>query len=62
MATFRGHHGESNEKVSKANAEGRLLRDNVYGEIDEDAERRDFTVNALLRYQRLLDPQLRRRQ
>lgn len=47
VATFRGHHGESNEKVSKANSEGRLLRDNVYGEIDEDAERRDFTVNAL---------------
>ncbi|NMH65869.1 polynucleotide adenylyltransferase PcnB [Shewanella salipaludis] len=47
VATFRGHHGESNEKISKLNAEGRLLRDNVYGEIDEDAERRDFTVNAL---------------
>ncbi|QXN27000.1 polynucleotide adenylyltransferase PcnB [Shewanella sp. FJAT-51649] len=47
VATFRGHHGDSNEKISKANAEGRLLRDNVYGEIDEDAERRDFTVNAL---------------
>ncbi len=47
VATFRGHHGESNEKISKANAEGRLLRDNVYGDIDEDAERRDFTVNAL---------------
>lgn len=29
VATFRGHHGESNEKISKANAEGRLLRDNV---------------------------------
>lgn len=24
-----------------------MLRDNVYGEIDEDAERRDFTINAL---------------
>jgi poly(A) polymerase len=47
VATFRGHHGESNDKISKANAEGRLLRDNVFGEIDEDAERRDFTVNAL---------------
>lgn len=47
VATFRGHHSGSNEKVSKANAEGRLLRDNVYGDIDEDAERRDFTVNAL---------------
>lgn len=47
VATFRGHHSETNEKVSKSNAEGRLLRDNVYGEIDEDAERRDFTINAL---------------
>ncbi len=24
-----------------------LLRDNVYGTIEEDAERRDFTINAL---------------
>ncbi|QSX39144.1 polynucleotide adenylyltransferase PcnB [Shewanella sedimentimangrovi] len=48
VATFRGHHGEEDgDKISKANAEGRLLRDNVYGDIDEDAERRDFTVNAL---------------
>ena len=38
---------DSGEKVSKTNASGRLLRDNVYGTIDEDAERRDFTVNAL---------------
>ena len=27
--------------------DGRLLRDNVYGTIDEDVWRRDFTVNAL---------------
>src|SRR5690606_24496462 len=26
---------------------GRILRDNVYGSIDEDAWRRDFTANAL---------------
>ena len=26
---------------------GRLLRDNVYGTIEEDVWRRDFTVNAL---------------
>ncbi len=37
VATFRGHHGESNEKISKANAEGRLLRDNVYGEMTQSA-------------------------
>ncbi|RJY16899.1 polynucleotide adenylyltransferase PcnB [Parashewanella spongiae] len=47
VATFRGHHNKSNDKISKSNAEGRLLRDNVYGTIEEDAERRDFTVNAL---------------
>ena len=48
VATFRGHHDiKEGSNISKANAEGRLLRDNVYGTIDEDAERRDFTVNAL---------------
>lgn len=47
VATFRGHHRQGDDKISKVNAEGRLLRDNVYGSIDEDAERRDFTVNAL---------------
>ena len=47
VATFRGHHNHGNDQISKTNAEGRLLRDNVYGTIEEDAERRDFTVNAL---------------
>lgn len=48
VATFRGHHNaDKNANISKSNSEGRLLRDNVYGTIDEDAERRDFTVNAL---------------
>lgn len=47
VATLRGHHVVTEDKTSKTNAEGRLLRDNVYGTIDEDAERRDFTINAL---------------
>ncbi|MDR8525134.1 MULTISPECIES: polynucleotide adenylyltransferase PcnB [Shewanella] len=47
VATLRGHHVDSGEKISKTNESGRLLRDNVYGNIDEDAERRDFTINAL---------------
>ena len=53
VATFRGHHDSANDKqkdckkTSKQSADGMLLRDNIYGSIDEDAERRDFTINAL---------------
>lgn len=49
VATLRGHHEQKNsgDNISKTNTDGRLLRDNVYGTIDEDAERRDFTINAL---------------
>lgn len=32
---------------SKTDTHGQLLRDNVYGNINEDAERRDFTFNAM---------------
>lgn len=54
VATFRGHHPDSdaetssdNKSISKQNKDGLLLRDNVYGTIEEDAERRDFTINAM---------------
>ena len=47
VATFRGHHQETTKNVSQQSKEGMLLRDNVYGTIDEDAERRDFTINAM---------------
>lgn len=47
VSTFRAeHHANANEKMSKTSDEGMLLRDNVYGTLREDAERRDFTVNA----------------
>ncbi len=46
VATFRGEGAEQNDK-QVLNKEGRLLRDNVYGTIEEDVWRRDFTVNAL---------------
>ncbi len=43
VATFRGQHDDA---IVHSN-EGRILRDNVYGSLEEDAFRRDFTVNAL---------------
>ncbi len=46
VATFRGA-GEDKNDEQVLNKEGRLLRDNVYGTIEEDVWRRDFTVNAL---------------
>lgn len=45
VTTFRGHHDEG--PTSSRSDEGMLLRDNVYGSIETDAVRRDFTVNAL---------------
>lgn len=53
VATFRGHHSQpaasDDDQAHRARAseEGLILRDNVYGSIEEDAERRDFTINAL---------------
>lgn len=47
VATFRGHHQQPTKNISAQSDEGMLLRDNVYGTIEEDAERRDFTINAL---------------
>jgi poly(A) polymerase len=49
VTTFRGHHDDAGgdaDEVRKS-ASGRLLRDNVYGTLEEDAVRRDLTVNAL---------------
>lgn len=48
VATFRGHHSDDDaDHTAAASNAGQLLRDNVYGSIDEDAERRDFDINAL---------------
>lgn len=46
VATFRG--GHSDENADGLSSEGRIVRDNVFGStLEEDAWRRDFTVNAL---------------
>lgn len=46
VATFRGS-GTHDEDTDRVMQDGMLLRDNVYGTLEEDAWRRDFTVNAL---------------
>lgn len=45
VSTFRGHH--NNEGDASVNDTGRILRDNIFGSLEEDAVRRDFTANAL---------------
>ena len=45
VATFRGYAEDSAK--TETDLEGRILRDNTFGEIEEDARRRDFTANAL---------------
>ncbi|MCR6652279.1 MAG: polynucleotide adenylyltransferase PcnB [Cellvibrionaceae bacterium] len=48
VTTFRAHHDQSdNPKDAEQSHTGMLLRDNVYGDIESDAVRRDFSVNAL---------------
>ncbi len=44
VATFRANHETDGDRLIE---DGMILRDNVYGDIDDDVWRRDFTVNAL---------------
>jgi poly(A) polymerase len=43
VSTFRA----ADQQAAEKDEHGRVLRDNVFGNIEEDARRRDFTVNAL---------------
>ena len=50
VTTFRGNASDADDEDDddrRTNEHGLLLRDNVYGNMEEDALRRDFTVNAL---------------
>ncbi|WP_230874609.1 polynucleotide adenylyltransferase PcnB [Methylomonas sp. LL1] len=46
VATFRGSEPEESDQ-QVIHEDGRLLRDNVFGTLEQDVWRRDFTVNAL---------------
>ncbi len=46
VTTFRGHHSSEDDNAQVADS-GRILRDNVFGSQEEDAVRRDFSINAL---------------
>jgi poly(A) polymerase len=46
VATFRGTGGDD-EDADRHIENGMIVRDNAYGSIEEDALRRDFTINAL---------------
>ena len=47
VATFRGSSASDDAAAQATDEHGRILRDNVFGTQEEDARRRDFTVNAL---------------
>ena len=48
VATFRADHQHAQHKSDAQTKKGGIIaRDNVYGTLEEDAFRRDFTVNAL---------------
>ncbi|MYE13798.1 MAG: polynucleotide adenylyltransferase PcnB [Gammaproteobacteria bacterium] len=49
VSTFRRRNEDDDDEAdaNHLSADGVLLSDNVYGTLDEDAFRRDFTVNAL---------------
>ena len=46
VSTFRANCTDA--KNNRVMVKGRIIRDNVYGTIEEDVWRRDFTINALM--------------
>ncbi len=47
VSTFRGGEPEAGSDARVTDELGRVLRDNVFGSQEQDATRRDFTLNAL---------------
>lgn len=47
VATFRGAASDEDDDADHESVNGRIVRDNVYGTLEQDAWRRDFSVNCL---------------
>ena len=47
VATFRSGQDLTNNGHLIKDQSGKIIRDNIWGNLDEDTYRRDFTVNAL---------------
>lgn len=47
VSTFRGGEAGEDDEERRSDEHGRILRDNVFGTQEQDATRRDFTLNAL---------------
>jgi poly(A) polymerase len=47
VSTFRGGEVVEGAEARRSDEHGRILRDNVFGTQEQDATRRDFTINAL---------------
>ncbi|PCJ16257.1 MAG: poly(A) polymerase [Gammaproteobacteria bacterium] len=43
----RSKRGQQNVSQQRLSQQGQILQDNIFGSLDEDAVRRDFTINAL---------------
>lgn len=43
----KSRHFDEKEDLAKRSEAGQLIRDNIFGSIEEDAARRDFTFNAM---------------
>ena len=47
VATFRSGENKENDGNLVTDRTGKILRDNIWGTLEQDTFRRDFTVNAL---------------
>ena len=47
VATFRSGNNGFNDGNLVTDQSGKIIRDNVWGTLEEDTYRRDFTINAL---------------